>query len=66
MTATVEGFAHGDRVRDVRSGRSGRVRVFDLSPADRAEGCAEAEVAWDGSFVADEIAVAISNGLVRL
>lgn len=63
---TVLGYRHGDRVRDVRSGRTGRVRLFDLTAAERAEGCAEAEVVWDGSFVQDELEIAVRNGLIRI
>lgn len=36
-----------------------------FSTGDRAEGCAEAEVQWDNSFVADELDVAIHNGITR-
>lgn len=57
------GFAHGDRVRDVRSGTTGTVHFFDLTEEDRAEGCAEAEVRWDGLHVADELDIAIHNGI---
>jgi len=56
-------FEHGDRVQDTRSGHTGTVHTFNLSPAERAEGCAEAEVRWDNSCVADELAVAEHNGL---
>lgn len=56
-------FGHGDRVQDTRSGHTGTVQVFDLSPSDRAEGCAQAEVRWDNSCVSDELDVAINNGL---
>lgn len=56
-------FGHGDRVQDTRSGHTGTVHTFDLSAAERAEGCAEGEVRWNGSFVADELAVAEHNGL---
>ena len=56
-------YSNGDRVQDVRSGISGTVRLFDLTDAERAEGCAEGEVRWDGLFVADELDVAVRNGL---
>lgn len=56
-------FGHGDRVQDTRTGHTGTVRVFDLSPEERAEGCAEAEVRWDNSFVSEELHIAEHNGL---
>lgn len=65
MVRTSQGYSDGDRVRDRRSGSTGTVRVFDLSAADRREGCAEAEVKWDGSFVADELELAVDHGLDR-
>ena len=60
----VHGFDHGDRVvRD--TGEVGEVRIFELSADDRAEGCAEAEVAWQGSFVADELDADLARRLRR-
>lgn len=43
----VHGFTDGDRVRDRRDGATGTVRVLRVS-----------EVRWDGSCVADELALA--------
>jgi hypothetical protein len=51
----IHGFEHGQRVRHIRHGSTGTVRVWDLSDSERAEGCAEAEVRWDGTAVADEL-----------
>jgi hypothetical protein len=41
--------------------RTGAVRVYELSPQDRAEGCAEAEVCWHGSCVADQLDLVIDD-----
>lgn len=53
--AKLHGFKHGQRVRSTQHGTTGTVRVFELSDAERAEGCAAGEVQWDGSIVADEL-----------
>lgn len=60
------GFVDGERVRDRRTGLEGRVRILELTDAERAEGCAEAEVVWDGLVVRDELELAIDNGLERI
>lgn len=52
----LHGFNDGDRVvRTTGPTGTGTVRVFALTPADRADGCAEGEIAWDDSFVCDEL-----------
>ena len=56
------GFTDGDLVRDQRSGLAGRVRV---RVRDDEEVGRYAEVVWDGSFVSDQLEVAIDNGLDR-
>jgi hypothetical protein len=40
--------------------RTGTVRVYELSQQDRAEGCAEAEVRWHGTCVADQLDLVIN------
>jgi len=54
------GYADGELVRDVRSGVTGRVRVRDDEETGRY-----AEVQWDGSFVSDQLELAIDKGLER-
>lgn len=54
---TIRGYHHGERVRDSRDGSTGTVRFLELTDAERASGeYAEAEIRWDGSCVADELA----------
>lgn len=60
------GFTDGDRVRDLRTGCTGRVRFIALTAEERAEGCAEAEVVWDGFCSATELDLALDHGLVQL
>jgi hypothetical protein len=62
MTA-YEGYADGDRVRDVRDGSTGTVRITTLDPDDAAE-CGydtTAEVRWDNSFVACALDLALPH-----
>lgn len=54
------GYVDGELVRDERSGAVGHVRVRDDEEIGRY-----AEVAWGGSFVSDQLEVAIDNGLQR-
>lgn len=54
------GFADGEAVRDARTGHLGHVKVRDDEEVGRY-----AEVAWSGSFVSDELELALDNGLVR-
>ena len=67
VASKYRGFSDGQKVTHCRwrdpAGRplTGTVRVFDLSPADRAEGCGEAEVRWHGTFVADELDLVIND-----
>jgi hypothetical protein len=65
---TLLGYRNGDRVRDVRTDTAGTVRIWHLSPADAADCGYEiaGEVRWDGSFVDDELELAIGNGLRRI
>jgi hypothetical protein len=58
-------YRDGDRVRDLRTGLRGTVRMFDLTEQDKADGCAAGEVRWHNSFVCDELDVAIHNGLIK-
>ena len=64
--ATVFGFAAGDRVRDPRSGCTGRVRIHALAATERAEGRPEADVVWDGFETVVDLALAVAGGLERL
>lgn len=52
------GYGDGELVRDQRTAALGRVRVCDDDEVGRY-----AEVQWAGSFVQDELEVAIDNGL---
>ena len=60
---TVCGFVDGDRVRDRRSGCTGRIRIVEPTLAERIEGYVEAEVVWDGFCTADALDRVIEHGL---
>lgn len=55
------GYRDGDCVRDTRDGSTGTIRITPLSPEDAIEVGYDhiAEVCWDGSFVQDELDVAL-------
>jgi hypothetical protein len=60
--SSYRGFRDGQKVthrtwknREGTGPATGTVRVFELSEEEIEEGCARAEVAWHGSFVADEL-----------
>jgi hypothetical protein len=64
--ATVFGYGNGDRVRDPRSGCTGRVRIHALTPTQRDQGYPVAEVVWDGWEVAVDLELAVAHGLEHL
>jgi hypothetical protein len=57
------GFVAGDRVRDPRSGCTGRVRFHTLGAAERAEGRSQADVVWDGFETVTDLELAVAHGL---
>lgn len=59
------GFVAGDRVRDPRTGRTGRVRFHALDATERAEGHSPADVVWDGSETVTDLELAVAHGLDR-
>jgi hypothetical protein len=56
MPEEIAGYRDGDRVRHVGDGSTGTVRFLELTESERAGGdVCEAEIVWDGSFVASEL-----------
>ncbi|GGM84830.1 hypothetical protein GCM10012275_64470 [Longimycelium tulufanense] len=61
-SSTMHGYRNGERVRDTRDGATGTVRFLEWSDPDEAR----AEIVWDNSFVADELADHILPYLARV
>lgn len=64
---SVNGYRTGDRVRSTRWGSIGTVKVIPVDPCDYEEvgAIAIAEVRWDDSIVADELAL-VESHLMRI
>jgi hypothetical protein len=60
---TMFGFASGDRVRDPRSGCTGRVRLHALCATERAAGLSPADIVWDGFETVVDLDLAVAHGL---